>query len=189
MHKLRLKGDERFCENNEVTVSGWVRSVRGQKGVCFVTIHDGTNLHGMQTMFDTTICSEDVLNISKTLTVGSAVSVVGKMVRNPRKDESSQEAYEVWATSITIHGMCAADKDVKPEKEAKISKKKTDETAPAPVATNPFGLPGYALTKYPLQKKYQSLEFLRENSSLKMRTNTYSAVFRVRNAVRVIEVD
>ncbi len=37
--------------------------------------------------------------------------------------------------------------------------------------------------KYPLQPKRQSMEFLRENAHLRMRTQTFSAVFRIRHAV------
>ncbi|POM60692.1 Asparagine-tRNA ligase [Phytophthora palmivora] len=37
--------------------------------------------------------------------------------------------------------------------------------------------------RYPLQKKYHSLEFLRENLHLRARTNTFGAVTRVRNAL------
>lgn len=37
---------------------------------------------------------------------------------------------------------------------------------------------------YPLQKKYHSLEFLREHLHLRARTNTFGAVTRVRNALR-----
>ncbi|OWZ23857.1 Asparagine-tRNA ligase [Phytophthora megakarya] len=37
--------------------------------------------------------------------------------------------------------------------------------------------------KYPLQKKYHSLEFLRGNLHLRARTNTFGAVTRVRNAL------
>ncbi len=36
---------------------------------------------------------------------------------------------------------------------------------------------------YPLQPKRQSMEFLRENAHLRMRTNTFSAVFRIRHGV------
>ena len=36
---------------------------------------------------------------------------------------------------------------------------------------------------YPLQKKAHSLEFLREIAHLRFRTNTFGAVFRVRNAL------
>jgi len=37
--------------------------------------------------------------------------------------------------------------------------------------------------KYPLQPKQQSMEFLRENAHFRMRTNTFSAVFRLRHAL------
>jgi asparaginyl-tRNA synthetase len=37
--------------------------------------------------------------------------------------------------------------------------------------------------KYPIQPKKHSLEFLRENAHLRMRTQTFGAVFRIRNAV------
>ncbi|MEL7124335.1 MAG: asparagine--tRNA ligase [Bacteroidota bacterium] len=39
------------------------------------------------------------------------------------------------------------------------------------------------LDNYPLQPKKQTMEFLRENAHLRMRTNTFSAVFRIRHAV------
>lgn len=39
------------------------------------------------------------------------------------------------------------------------------------------------LEKYPLQPKRQTMEFLRENAHFRMRTNTMSAVFRIRHAV------
>ena len=38
-------------------------------------------------------------------------------------------------------------------------------------------------TQYPIQPKKHSLEFLRENAHLRMRTNTMAAVFRVRHQV------
>ncbi len=37
--------------------------------------------------------------------------------------------------------------------------------------------------KYPIQPKKHSLEFLRENAHLRFRTNTYSAIFRMRHQV------
>ena len=37
--------------------------------------------------------------------------------------------------------------------------------------------------KYPLQPKKHSLEFLREIAHLRFRTNTFGAVFRVRNTL------
>src|SRR5690554_4324587 len=37
--------------------------------------------------------------------------------------------------------------------------------------------------KYPIQSKKHTLEFLRENAHLRFRTNTFSAVFRIRHAM------
>ncbi|MFM9947120.1 MAG: asparagine--tRNA ligase [Saprospiraceae bacterium] len=37
--------------------------------------------------------------------------------------------------------------------------------------------------EYPLQPKRQTMEFLRENAHFRMRTNTFSAVFRIRHAI------
>ncbi len=42
---------------------------------------------------------------------------------------------------------------------------------------------GNDLSKYPLQPKKQSMEFLRENGQFRMRTNTFSSVFRVRHGI------
>ena len=39
------------------------------------------------------------------------------------------------------------------------------------------------LSQYPLQPKKQTMEFLRENGQFRMRTSTFSAVFRVRHGV------
>ncbi len=42
---------------------------------------------------------------------------------------------------------------------------------------------GTSPADYPLQKKGHSLEFLRENAHLRIRTNTFGAVFRIRHAL------
>ena len=39
------------------------------------------------------------------------------------------------------------------------------------------------LDEYPLQPKRQTMEFLREKAQFRMRTNTFSAVFRIRHAI------
>jgi asparaginyl-tRNA synthetase len=44
-------------------------------------------------------------------------------------------------------------------------------------------LGGCNLEKYPLQPKRQTMEFLREHAHLRMRTNTFSSVFRIRHGV------
>ena len=36
---------------------------------------------------------------------------------------------------------------------------------------------------YPIQPKKHSLEFLRENAHLRIRTNTFSSIFRIRSSI------
>ena len=51
------------------------------------------------------------------------------------------------------------------------------------VATDIEVIGGADPDKYPIQPKKHSLEFLRENAHLRFRTNTFSAVFRIRHAM------
>ena len=51
------------------------------------------------------------------------------------------------------------------------------------IAENLEILGGADPEKYPIQPKKHSLEFLRENAHLRFRTNTFSAVFRIRHAM------
>lgn len=44
----RLLNDESTSFGSEVTVSGWVRSIRKQKAVAFVTVNDGSSVNSMQ---------------------------------------------------------------------------------------------------------------------------------------------
>lgn len=66
--------------------------------------------------------------------------------------------------------------------------KVTGTLVPTPEAKQPFELKatdieveGYSTQDYPLQKKRHTMEYLRTIAHLRPRTNTYSAVFRVRS--------
>ncbi|MBQ6059094.1 MAG: asparagine--tRNA ligase [Clostridia bacterium] len=52
---------------------------------------------------------------------------------------------------------------------------------PFEIVASDVAVEGESSPDYPLQKKRHSLEFLREIAHLRMRTNTFSAVFRVRS--------
>ena len=51
------------------------------------------------------------------------------------------------------------------------------------LCSNIFILGDSSVEEYPIQPKKHSLEFLRENAHLRFRTNTFSAVFRIRHAL------
>ena len=134
--KSLLKSRE---ENEEVELLGWVRSHRGSKNISFIALNDGSTINNIQVVAESKIFDQDIL---KRITVGSAISVSGKLV----KSEGGGQNIEVLASRINIIGDADAE-------------------------------------SYPLQPKKHTLEFLREKSHLRFRTNTFSAVFRIRHAI------
>lgn len=54
---------------------------------------------------------------------------------------------------------------------------------PFEIKANAISLIGDSLESYPIQPKRHSREFLRENAHLRMRTNLFQAVFRVRSVI------
>ncbi len=84
----------------EVTVKGWVRTVRNQKTFAFVEINDGSTLSNLQAVVDAKLP-----NFEKTidqLTTGVSVAIAGKVVESPGKNQE----FELQASSITIVGKC-----------------------------------------------------------------------------------
>lgn len=79
----------------DVTVQGWVRSVRSQKENLFFHVNDGSSLQSLQI-----IASSD-LN-SPLLTFGSAVEIKGVLKKSPHP----KQPFEVEAEEIKIVGEC-----------------------------------------------------------------------------------
>ena len=120
----------------EVTVKGWIRSVRNSKKFSFVVINDGSTQGSLQIIVDGVLSNYEEV---AALLSGSAVSITGRLVMGGGKIQS----IEMQASSVEIIG-------------------KVDES-------------------YPLQKKATSLEFLREQAHLRIRTNTFGAIMRTRH--------
>ena len=139
MDRLTL-ADLRKNVNNfsdkQVTVSGWVRTVRDSKVFGFIELNDGTAFKSTQIFFDNKLKNfDDIVKLNS----GAGISVVGKLVLTPE----NKQPYEIRAEKITVEAESDPD--------------------------------------YPLQKKRHSLEYLREIAHLRPRTNTFSAVFKVRS--------
>jgi asparaginyl-tRNA synthetase len=85
---------------NEVTVKGWVRTVRNQKTFTFIEINDGSTLSNFQIVADGKMEGYDKL-VPK-LTTGVAVSVKGALVQSP----GEKQDLELQAKEIQIIGPC-----------------------------------------------------------------------------------
>lgn len=127
---------EQYC-GKQITVCGWVRTIRTQKNFSFVELNDGSALRNLQVILEADkLADYDVLSRQN---VGAAMVVTGMLVATPE----AKQPFELKATEAEVEG----------------------ESTP----------------EYPLQKKRHSLEFLRSIAHLRARTNTFSAVFRVRS--------
>lgn len=125
-------------DSAQVTIGGWVRTIRDSKALGFIELNDGSCFKGVQIVFEDGKVS-NFKEVAK-YNVGSAIIVTGKVLVTP----NARQPFEIHAEEIQLEGASSPD--------------------------------------YPLQKKRHSLEFLRSIAHLRPRTNTFSAVFRVRSA-------
>ena len=88
--------------NQEVCVSGWVRSNRDSKNFGFLTISDGTFFTPLQAVYH-----DEMANFGEIakLGVGAAVIVSGKLIPTP---EAKQE-FELQAVEISVEGETQPD--------------------------------------------------------------------------------
>ena len=133
----QLFADANQYGNKQISISGWIRTLRASNAFGFIEVNDGTFFKNVQVVFE----SEYISNYKEiaSLNVGAAISVKGTLVLTPE----AKQPFEIKAKQIIIEGESTPD--------------------------------------YPLQKKRHSLEYLRTIAHLRPRTNTFSAVFRVRS--------
>ncbi|MEM4203991.1 MAG: aspartate--tRNA(Asn) ligase [Candidatus Methanomethylicaceae archaeon] len=85
----------------EVSVKGWVHTIRRHKNVCFVVIRDSTGL--AQVTVDLTEGSQ-VIDTVSSLTVESTVAITGKVVPNP---SVKLNGLEIFPSSIYVYSRAA----------------------------------------------------------------------------------
>ena len=132
-------------DGKNITVCGWVRTVRDSKNLVFIQVNDGSCFANIQLTFDRNNPSDNA-NVEsieaelKKLNTVASVRAEGLLVPSP----ASGQAVEVTLEKLTCLGVCPPE-------------------------------------EYPLQKNKMSMEYLRENAHLRARTNTFGAVYRMRN--------
>ena len=95
------KNRETFLDK-EITVGGWVRSVRDSKTFGFIVLHDGTFFETLQVVYHDSM--ENFAEISR-LNVGAAIIVKGTLVATPQ----AKQPFEIQATEISVEGASAPD--------------------------------------------------------------------------------
>lgn len=87
----------------EITIKGWVRTVRNQKTFSFVEVNDGSTLSNLQVVATPDLPKYD--SLMEQLTTGVSVTIIGTLVESPGKGQS----FELHATQIEIIGKCDAE--------------------------------------------------------------------------------
>ena len=102
MEKLTIKDlfkDLKKYENQEVTLEGWVRTVRDSKTFGFIELNDGSFFSNVQIVFNNTLSNFE--EICK-LTISSSIAVTGTLVLTP----NAKQPFEIQATKVEIQNLC-----------------------------------------------------------------------------------
>ncbi len=95
--KNLYKSTDKFV-NQEITIEGWVKTVRDSKNFGFIELNDGTFFKNVQIVFHDTL--ENFAEICK-LTISSSVKVSGKFILT----ENAKQPFEIQATRIEIESL------------------------------------------------------------------------------------
>ena len=99
--KELFRNSEKYFDK-EITLYGWVKTVRDSKNFGFIELNDGSFFKNIQIVFDDKL--ENFEEIRK-LTISSSITVTGKFV----KTENAKQAFEIHATSIEIIDISDSD--------------------------------------------------------------------------------
>ena len=92
---------EEFLEQ-EVTIGGWVRSIRNSKNFGFIVVNDGTFFEPLQVVYHDGL--SNFAEVEK-LNVGAAIIVKGKLVATPQ----AKQPFEIQADEVVVEGQSTPD--------------------------------------------------------------------------------
>lgn len=117
-------------DNQEIELSGWVRTKRGNKEIVFIALNDGSVIHNLQIVAEVSRFDDELI---RNIQTGCSIHVVGKLVAS----QGSGQAVEVVAEKIVILG--EANPEEFPLQKKKHSLEFLREIAHLRPRTNTFG--------------------------------------------------
>ena len=92
---------EEFLDQ-EITVGGWVRSIRNSKNFGFIVVNDGTFFEPLQVVYHDGL--SNFAEVEK-LNVGAAIMAKGKLVATPK----AKQPFEIQAEEVIVEGQSTPD--------------------------------------------------------------------------------
>ena len=141
----------------EVCVKGWVRTHRSSKAVDFIALNDGSTIKNVQIVVDP---EKIVVTSSSSLTsTTSSTSTTSETSTSSLKDVTTGSCICAVGTLVESQGAGQA----------------------CEIQAKSIEIYGLCDNEYPMQKKGQSFEVMRKNAHMRLRTNTFGAVMRIRH--------
>jgi asparaginyl-tRNA synthetase len=98
----KLKEQGTSLVGQEVSIKGWVRTVRAQKTFAFIEVNDGSTLSNLQVVLNSQTPGYEQL--LEQLTTGCSVAITGAIVASPGKGQQ----VEIHAKEVRVLGLCDA---------------------------------------------------------------------------------
>lgn len=106
-----LYQDTKKYVNTEVTLEGWVRTLRDSKSFGFIELNDGSFFKNVQIVFTDKLENFEAI---KKLTISSAIKVTGTLVLT----ENAKQSFEIQANSIEIESISDSDYPLQKKKHS-----------------------------------------------------------------------
>ena len=157
----------------EVCVKGWVRTHRSSKAVDFIALNDGSTIKNVQIVVDPScpVCGDAIAT--------SALAPAGSAPVPVASDSDASASVSSAATSSQF-----SLKDVTTGACIRVNGTLVESPAagqPSEIQASEIEIYGLCGNDYPMQKKGQSFEAMRKNAHMRLRTNTFGAVMRIRH--------
>ena len=88
--------------SKEVTISGWIRTLRASNAFGFIEVNDGSFFKNVQVVFENKL--DNFKEVSK-LPISSSIKVIGTLVETPE----AKQPFEIQAKEIIVEGMSNSD--------------------------------------------------------------------------------
>lgn len=147
----------------DLTVKGWIRTVRSQKTFTFIELNDGSTLSNLQIIADADL--PNYTSLLPDLSTGASVAIEGTLVESPGKGQS----LEMRAKSITVLGKC--DPEAYPLQKKRHSFEFLRTIAHLRPRTNTLG----AVTRVRNALAYATHQFFQERDFLYLHTPLITA--------------
>lgn len=88
--------------SKDITISGWIRTLRASNAFGFIEVNDGSFFKNIQVVFDNKL--ENFKEVSK-LPISSSITVIGTLVETPE----AKQPFEIHAKEVIIEGLSDSD--------------------------------------------------------------------------------